>query len=448
MSDSIETKTEEWVIGALASNPDLIAAFWERLDESLFVSGDCRRLWLVIREKWTTSGSLDALPLAREAEILGVNVGSAISILTAQPTPCAASLCEMELSSLEEYRTVRMAKAVGDKLLQVSRPEHVNELAIELQACAAPPQDSKNTVPLLESYHKVIEELSDAMDGKPRQRGVQTRLPLLNSATGGLLPGKLWLVTGGTSDGKSVLAMNLVRSFAEVDQAAAVYSWEMPDVDITKRFLADVAGIPLGIFTGDVQPTREMLESLQLASRWFMTQGKNVNLVNASGMNIYDVEADIRIKVLRDKVKCVCIDYLQLVDLDGLDKSREQQVARGCARLYRLASKLGFTLILLSQLNDDGKVRESRAPGMDCDVMLMIQKVMKRDELGAEVSDESRRNILLAKNRGGPRNKVIPCVFMGANARFAEMDMRHYENEIESKRETDDAPKKWKNKRR
>ena len=71
--------------------------------------------------------------------------------------------------------------------------------------------------------------------------------------------------------------------------------------------------------------------------------------MNASPMNIYDVEADIRMKVLRDGVKCVWHRLpSQLMDLSDLSDSREQQIANGCSRIYRLTASLGFTLIFLS----------------------------------------------------------------------------------------------------
>ena len=51
--------------------------------------------------------------------------------------------------------------------------------------------------------------------------------------------GKLWLISGETSDGKSMLAMNLVRAFID-ETSQPPSTWEMPDEDITKRVLADV----------------------------------------------------------------------------------------------------------------------------------------------------------------------------------------------------------------
>ena len=430
--DDINTATEEWIVSALCRNPDFLSTFWERLDDTLFVSKQAKVLFKVIREEWSNSGNLSELAVARKATEFGLDAGPALGILGQCTFRETRMAFEEALTSLEDDRTVRAAKAIGEALSRSSTPDDAREAITKLQQIVAPPAVGKHTITMAESYHKVVDELHAALEGKPMSKGVQTRLPLLNSLTGGMSSGKLWLISGETSDGKSMLAMNLVRAFIDEDKPAAVYSWEMPDEDITKRVLADIAGVNLGMFTGDVKLTREDQANIMEASEWMQTNGKKCHIVNASPMNIYDVEADIRMKVLRDGVKCVCIDYLQLMDLSDLSDSREQQIANGCSRIYRLAASLGFTLIFLSQLNDDMKLRESRAPGMDADVSLMIRKVMKKDELGQLVSDENRRDVFLAKNRGGKRFVTIPCIFMGGNARFVEMDQRHHEEELKN----------------
>jgi replicative DNA helicase len=71
-----------------------------------------------------------------------------------------------------------------------------------------------------------------------------------------------------------------------------------------------------------------------------------------------------------------------------------------------------------SQLNDDGKLRESRAIAHDADVLLLIRKV-KPENKHAKVDELSDlRQIFCPKNRGGKRNWHFDVRLNGANFQF------------------------------
>ena len=70
----------------------------------------------------------------------------------------------------------------------------------------------------------------------------------------------------------------------------------------------------------------------------------------------------------------VVIDYLQLVDAASGRKgeTRQEQVAQVSRTCKRLAGELNCVVIGLSQLNDDGKLRESRAIGQDANAIIGV----------------------------------------------------------------------------
>ena len=70
-----------------------------------------------------------------------------------------------------------------------------------------------------------------------------------------------------------------------------------------------------------------------------------------------------------------------------------------------------------SQLNDDGKLRESRAIGHDADVALKIQRP-KEAKKGDD--EDSKREIFCGKNRGGQRNWSTQVNLEGHHFRFAQ----------------------------
>ena len=84
--------------------------------------------------------------------------------------------------------------------------------------------------------------------------------------------------------------------------------------------------------------------------------------------------------------------------------NREQQISAISRRLKNLASNLGSVVITASQLNDDGRLRESRSIGQHSSHVIFI---------GSE-----SKWLLIGKNRRGPANIKIPVTFRGAISRF------------------------------
>ena len=100
----------------------------------------------------------------------------------------------------------------------------------------------------------------------------------------------------------------------------------------------------------------------------------------------------------------IVVDYLQLVTPSVRQKeSRQEQVAEISRSLKNLAMELKIAVITMSQLNDDGRLRESRAIGQDADIVLRI----------------SENEISIDKHRNGPKGSV-PIRFVGQYVRFEE----------------------------
>ncbi len=120
------------------------------------------------------------------------------------------------------------------------------------------------------------------------------------------------------------------------------------------------------------------------------------------------------------------MDYLQLVDGDKVSKddSREQIIAKTSRTLRRAASELNIAILLLVQLNEDGQVRESRAPGMDCTAHVRIEPGDAEGEKWARV----------VYQRNGPSNVGIPLTHIGQFLRFEQGVKREEPSESTSKK--------------
>ena len=117
-----------------------------------------------------------------------------------------------------------------------------------------------------------------------------------------------------------------------------------------------------------------------------------------SGLNIMEMSAICRRMVLKDGVKLLCIDYLQL--LQAAAESRVQEVSRISSAIKSVAKELGVPVLVLSQLSRlaDGDrprlshLRDSGSIEQDADVVMLLSR-----EEGSSLT-----NLDVAKHRTGP----------------------------------------------
>ena len=244
-----------------------------------------------------------------------------------------------------------------------------------------------------------LEQLS-----QPRQRGLSTGFGWLDQKTGGLIAGKKWVIAGGHSDGKSSLALQIGLAASMANAPGSIYSLEMPHEEVWDRAASQEARIRSSVWKDGI-----------------LTQGEKRSLTDfvksQYPVKVHDdldrweeIMASLAIEKAERNIQWAIIDYLQLAQGDK-KAGREQEVAGMSGASKRAAKRLGITLIELSQLNDQGELRESRSIGADADVVLKIDKVADNDQL---------RIMHLFKNRGGPRFTKCMYEFNGEYFLFTE----------------------------
>ena len=121
----------------------------------------------------------------------------------------------------------------------------------------------------------------------------------------------------------------------------------------------------------------------------------------------------------RHSIELVVIDYLQLIRWPARrrDSTREREVAEVSRRLKEMARELNLVVLSLSQLNDDGLLRESRAIGQDSTIVLIVKT--------PNVRRDDEKTIEIAKHRDGPRREKITLHFDGPFVRFEDTKTNH-----------------------
>ncbi len=276
---------------------------------------------------------------------------------------------------------------------------------------------------LQKTFSELCDSAIDRFDANIRNggriTGTSTGFSILDNITGGHLPGQLWVIGGGTSDGKSAIAQQMALHKATKGISCAIYTFEMPDEEIIDRFYSMMSCVDSQSFKRGFKSREDQKMCIHAHQQ---LRGLPITIRDVSGLKLSPLIADIRMLATRG-VTHFCVDYAQLVEGDAA-RSREEEIAKISRTLKAAAKQLHVSIDLLAQLNDNGKLRESRALGFDADVVLTISTPTTRKSDGKHVTeerDESKRTLFVGKNRNGKRNHSIFMNFDGSTFTFREI---------------------------
>jgi replicative DNA helicase len=262
---------------------------------------------------------------------------------------------------------------------------------------------------LKDRAHEFLDILVERSQQTDAVTGITFGLPALDEIIGGLQGGDVCIVAADTGVGKSALALQVVRT-TSLDRGlgAALFTLEMPWVQICERLHVQ-SGVPMKSLRRGVFADRE--RSTVTKTTELLIQRNNIFIEDQFGQDISGICSRSRLLKVKHDVKLIVVDYLQLVGAAeaGRDANREREVAAVSHRLKTLAHELDIVVLALSQLNDQGLLRESRVIGQDADVVLIIAPP------GPEIRTHQ---ILVRKNRNGQSGVYVPVTFHGGQMRF------------------------------
>lgn len=88
----------------------------------------------------------------------------------------------------------------------------------------------------------VLEELKERLKNTPNNK-VYSKIPRLDEITDGFQPGQLIVMSGPTGNGKSQFLQSLTKSFSEQGVQSLWFSYEMPLIELARRFGDEVPNI-------------------------------------------------------------------------------------------------------------------------------------------------------------------------------------------------------------
>jgi len=201
--------------------------------------------------------------------------------------------------------------------------------------------------------------------------GLSTGMLLIDQKTGGLRPGELWVVGAPTSWGKSVFMLQATANVIREGKTVAVFSLEMGREEIVARIVSSQWAIPMGELMNPKTTKERTMGKIKAAALELKASG--LLICDTSDQSVDSIAGQCQRISDSRKIDLVVVDYIQLVTTPKIKgQNREQEVASISRGLKQLAKRLGCPVITATQLNEQGKARESRAIEHDADCVLFL----------------------------------------------------------------------------
>lgn len=279
---------------------------------------------------------------------------------------------------------------------------------------------------------RAIEILQKASANTGGLTGIPSGYNKLDEVTSGWQNSDLVIIAGRPAMGKTSFALSIAKNIAvDYTEPIAFFSLEMSNVQLVQRLISNTCEIAGNkILSGQLSTD----EWERLDKNLGKLTGAPIYVDDTPGLSVFELRTKARRLVREKGVKIIMIDYLQLMNANGMKfGSRQEEVSTISRSLKGLAKELEIPILALSQLNRtvenregiEGKrpqlsdLRESGAIEQDADMVLFVHRPeyyhIFEDEKGNDLHGMAQ--IIIAKHRKGATGDVL-LNFRGEFTRF------------------------------
>jgi len=241
--------------------------------------------------------------------------------------------------------------------------------------------------------------------------GIATGFVDLDQLTAGFQNSELIILAARPSVGKTAMALNIVRHVIVEEKLPCLFvSLEQSRIELAERLLAaqarvDSQKLRKGMLSGD--------DMGKLIAAGDELRNALLFIDDSPAQGMLRIAANARRLQIRNQIKLVVIDYLQLIEPENRRDPRQEQVAQISRRLKHLARELVIPVIALAQVNRTSEDRQDHRPRLadlresgsieqDADTCLMLHRPGRFD--GGQ--EDNVIEVIVAKQRNGPTGEV------------------------------------------
>ena len=430
---------EKVVLGALMIDKDAYAVVCEILYPESFYEPRNQMVYSAIRDLSMAERPVDMLTVTDQLAKNGTleEVGGPVYISELSSRVASSANIEYHARIIAQKYLARqlISFSSGIQTKALDETVDVDELMQEAEGSLFElsqrnmKKDYTQIDPVIKNAVDVIQKAAANKDGLT---GVPTGYHKLDDITSGWQPSDLVIIAGRPAMGKTSFALSMAKNIAaDYKVPMAFFSLEMSNVQLVNRLISNCCEIQGSkILNGQLQPD----EWERLDKRMNGLLGAPLYVDDTPGLSVFELRTKARRLVRAHGVKIIMIDYLQLMNANGMRfSSRQEEVSTISRSLKGLAKELDVPILALSQLNRgvesreglEGKrpqlsdLRESGAIEQDADMVLFVHRPeyyhIFQDDHGRDLHGMAQ--IIIAKHRKGATGDVL-LTFRGEFTRF------------------------------
>ncbi|UVL26216.1 replicative DNA helicase [Pseudomonas donghuensis] len=431
MRDPYSIEAEHGLLGAMMIRPELIDTLSDDLSPESFYFAENAEVFRGIMAVRASGKAVDFLTVGEQIGNLP-NGDRALAYCAeiVDNTPSVAS-AKTYAGIVRERAIERALYSLGEQAMDIAHgTEDVQAKIAAVQAAAMSIDCGAGDDDIVKAGDVMIDQLDVWQERHDRHAcgetliGISTGLKELDDKLGGLQPDHLYVVAGRPAMGKTTLAMGFVgEASIRQNKSSLVVSLEMNKGQLIDRLVASEGRIPLTLVKNG---TACQDHGTELAVATKAIQFAPLYIADKAGSSIGRIRSMARRHKMRYGLDLLMIDYLQLAEGDGGNRTEEvSSISRGCKLL---AKELGIPVVLLSQLSRKceerpnkrpvaSDLRESGAIEQDADVILFVY----RDEVYHENTEaKGIAEIIIGKGRDIEMG-TVRTAFLGQYNRFENL---------------------------
>lgn len=440
---------ERVVLGALMVDSDAFSVVSELLKPETFYEPRHQKIYEAIRNMNMDERPVDIMTLNDELSKMGEidKVGGVDYLMEISSQVASAAHVESHARILaEKYMQRQLIHFAGDiETKAYDSSVDVDELMQQAEGSLFQisqnnmKQDFTQVAPVVKN---AVEILQRAASNKGGLTGIPTGYVGMDEITSGWQASDLVIIAGRPAMGKTSFALSIAKNVA-VDYGVPIgfFSLEMNNVQLVNRLISNVCEVSgRKILNGQLDPS----DWERLDKRIGRLTDAPIYVDDTPGLSVFELRTKARRLVREKGVKIIMIDYLQLMNANGMKfGSRQEEVSTISRSLKGLAKELDIPVLALSQLSRnvenreglEGKrpqlsdLRESGAIEQDADMVLFVHRPeyyhIYQDDHGNDLRGMAQ--VIIAKHRKGATGDVT-LTFKGAFTRFENPDESRMSN--------------------
>ena len=442
-----DIEAEEAVIGSLLIDPEAILKVAVSLKAEDFFSETNRVIYQACLSLYQRNEVINQITVAhelmRQDKLEQIGGAAFLSHLISNvPTSLHAEYYAQIVSDAAVMQRLIAAAAQIEALGYEASPEVEASLnkAEDILFRVRMRREPRDFIPIRDALGQYFEEAGPPTALREGEiPHILTGFTALDDFLGGLQRSDLIVLAARPSLGKTSLALNIARN-AAINQKAcvALCSLEMSREAVVQRLLASESGVDsrkvrLGRF-GEKDEIKIMEASGVLSEA-------PIYIDDSPQLRALDIRSKARRLHFERNIDLIIVDYLQLIQGDGKNETRVQEISKITRALKTLARELNVPILAVSQLSRAVEWRASHVPQLadlresgsieqDADVVLFIY----RDDMYFSAEDWSKvhdiekepyprgiADINIAKHRNGPLGQ-IKLRFLSRTAKFDNLE--------------------------